>query len=372
MPPEWQHRTPVVFCVDSLKLPRITALYPDSTRTKHPAGSIHSKRTVPCIPHPLMSRPKFDIPTLLDYFPITTIPNNQPKEPKMTLFQLIKIALDQLYEQGVSKYGDADALDAHVKSEIHYLNQHYRNLENSRRSPINYRDPATRIAYVHCYVTAHGDYLVQALTNLRYHLGKHLFPNELARVSCIGGGPGSDILAILKYLDEHSEPIRKLTCYLLDGEQAWADTWTEIEDPLGIDLNLKTNFQRLDVTQPDTWTYQTNFLKADLFTLSYFVSEVRAFDSDGAVTSFLNNLLQEAKPGALVLYIDNGYDDLNEYFDGIWADTQFECLLEESNRPWNLRFSEEKTDIQAYINKFDWTPKIGSKLSLRILRKATT
>ena len=287
----------------------------------------------------------------------------------MTLFQLIKITLDELYEQGLREYGHE--LDAQIKKKMSYLSESYGNLSNSRRQPIDYRDPATRFAYVYCYVATHGDYIVQALAILRDHLAGNIFQNESARVSCLGGGPGSDILAILKYLSEQpSEPVKKLTCYLLDGEQAWADTWTEIDESLGVNLQLKTNFQSLDVTRPDTWKYQTNFLKADLFTLSYFVSEVYSLDDKGDVTAFWNNLLERAKPGAMVLYIDNGNDIFNEYFDGIWAGTDFKCLLNASNEAWTPRCSEQTTDIQTYINRFGRSPKLRGYLSLRVLRKA--
>ena len=220
---------------------------------------------------------------------------------------------------------------------------------------------------MYCYVATHGDYIVRALTKLRSHLAGNIFQSESARVSCLGGGPGSDVLAILKYLSEQpSEPVKKLTCYLLDGEQAWADTWTEIDESLGVNLQLKTNFQPFDVTQPDTWRYQKNFLQADLFTLSYFVSEVCSL---GDITP-LRDILEQAKPGALVLYIDNGHTTFDDYFDNIWMNTNFECLLNRPNEQWVPRYSEQTTDIQVYIDKFDRSPKLKGNLSLRVLRKA--
>ena len=284
----------------------------------------------------------------------------------MTLFQLIKITLDKLYEQGLHEYGDA--LDAQIKQKMLYLSKSYENLSSSQRKPIDYRDPATRFAYVYCYVATHGDYIVQALERLRSQLDRNIFQDESTRVSCIGGGPGSDILAILKYLNEQPrESAKKLICYLLDREQAWADTWTEIDESLTGDLKLNTNFQPFDVTQPDTWQYQRNFLQADLFTLSYFVSEVYSF---GASRSTLRDILEQAKPGALVLYIDNGHQIFDDYFDDIWADIDFVRLVNAPNEQWTPRYSEQTADIQTYIDKFDRSPKLRGNLSLRVLQKA--
>ena len=284
----------------------------------------------------------------------------------MTLFQLIKITLDKLYEQGLREHGQT--LDAQIKQKILYLSKSYENLGDDQHKPINYRDPATRFAYVYCYVAAHGDYMVQGLEKLRGRLGNNIFHSPSARVSCIGGGPGSDILATLKYLSEQPlEPVEKIIFYLLDGEQAWADTWTEIDDSLTGGLNLNTNFQPFDVSRPDSWRYQKLFLEADLFTLSYFVSEVYSL---GGVTALLEDILDQAKPGALVLYIDNSHQIFDDYFDGICADSDFECLLDARNERWRPRDSEQKAEIQFYIDKFDRSPKLKGNLSLRVLRKA--
>jgi hypothetical protein len=238
----------------------------------------------------------------------------------MTIFELVKLALDELYKEGLAVH--AEKLDQKIKEQIIYLSTSYSNLSRTDREPINYKDPSTRFAYVYKYVASHGDYVVQVLEKLRLYLEGPIFKSENIRVSCIGGGPGSDIIAVLKYLHERKsiEPVKKVTCYLLDREQAWADTWTEFGDSLGTELQLSTNFQPLDVTKPESWAQQTKFLEADLFTLSYFVSEVKSLDREGVVTKFWQQLFKKSKSGALFLYDDNGNDDFNSYFDKQWKD----------------------------------------------------
>jgi hypothetical protein len=69
-------------------------------------------------------------------------------------------------------------------------------------------------------------------------------------------------LGLLKYLSDYKdEPVEKITCYLLDAEQAWADTWTEIGDTLDSELQINANFQKIDVTAPNTWSAQKKFLR---------------------------------------------------------------------------------------------------------------
>lgn len=236
----------------------------------------------------------------------------------MTIFGLVKLALDELYEEGVAEF-EAD-LDKRILERLEYLSTSYGRLNSPKRKPIDYSDAATRFAYVYRYVAAHGDYIVQVLEMLRNHTGGNVFADDIARISCLGGGPGSDIVGVLKYLSEYegNEPVKKAICYLLDKEQAWADTWTELDQPLDLDVTLNTNFQRLDVTDPESWASQRKFLKADLFTLSYFISEVYTLDVDGAVSTFLSDVFEAAMPGAIFLYIDNAHSDFSDFFDDIW------------------------------------------------------
>jgi hypothetical protein len=289
---------------------------------------------------------------------------------RMTLFQLVKIALDGLYKEAKALYGPAT--DARIKAQFDYLSQSYVGLSDPNRVPIDYKDPATRFAYVYRYVATHGDYVVQLLTMASNRVGK-VFSTDTARVSCIGGGPGSDILAILKYLDDYKgkESVKKLVVYLLDKEQAWADTWTELDDKLESVVALNTNFQPLDVTDPASWTSQRKFLDSDLFTLSYFVSEVYALDKTGVVTKFWQTLFKEAKPGALFVYDDNGSDTFNDYFDNQWKTAGLELLDHGTNVQWTPRYTERADVLDEYKNKFSAWPKLKGFLSYRILRKKT-
>ena len=127
----------------------------------------------------------------------------------MTLFQLVKIVLDHLYAEGAELYGSK--LDGKITQNLEYLSESYNKLTDPARKPVDYEDPATRFAYVYKYVAAHGDYVVQVLKELAAKRGG-VFDGANARVSCLGGGPGSDIIAVLKYLDEEedTEDVKKL------------------------------------------------------------------------------------------------------------------------------------------------------------------
>jgi hypothetical protein len=185
--------------------------------------------------------------------------------------------------------------------------------------------------------------------------------------------PGSDIIGVLKYLDEYKkqESVAKITCYLLDKEQAWADTWTELDASLKMKIQLNANFQALDIADPMSWKYQRKFLQADLFTLSYFVSEVYSLDTNGAgnVTAFWQELFGSAKPGAMFICSDNGSDCFNDYFRQQCETARLEEVLCHDNIGITPSYTEQKSELAEYSKKFDHNPKVQAMMTLRVLRK---
>lgn len=56
----------------------------------------------------------------------------------MTIFEIVKIVLDQLYEEGEKIYGNK--LDQLIIDRMKYLSESYSTLKNSNRDPVNYGD----------------------------------------------------------------------------------------------------------------------------------------------------------------------------------------------------------------------------------------
>lgn len=288
----------------------------------------------------------------------------------MTLFALVKIVLDELYVEASHMFG-AD-VDAEIIKRIAYLAAVYANLTTAKHEPIDYKDPATRFAYVYKYVPAHGDYAFQFLKDARTALTRPLFPEQEARISCIGGGPGSDLIGVLKFIESRNqyEPVTAMTAYLLDREHAWSDSWAEVNKKLKMAIQFHSAFQPFDVTVPTSWESQKKFLQADLFTLSYFVSEVMALDHDGRVSKFWNTLLTGAKLGACMLFLDNGDSRFTDYFDARWLQHGGWELVDASNGIYITPSSaEQASELAVYSKKFNHMPKIKGTVSSRFLRK---
>lgn len=286
----------------------------------------------------------------------------------MTIFELMKAALDEMYEEGQEEHGAG--LDKLIAERLDYLSKSYTKLTNPDRQPLDYADPATRFAYVYRYAAAHGDYLVQLLKEAQAEVEGPLFQKENIVVTCIGGGPGSDIIGLMKYLESRKgkEPVKTVTCYLMDKEQAWSDTWMDAGQQMDFGVTLNVHVLPLDVTDEASWKSVKKPWKADLFTMSYFVSEVYSLDDGkGVVTEFWRRVLQTAKPGAMFLYNDNDYSKFTNYFDELWK-TEGLASAYSGRADRTPSSAEEKKGLGPYLAKFG-SPKLKAQLAFRLLIK---
>lgn len=277
----------------------------------------------------------------------------------LTLAQLIKLVLDEAYAEipGPDK-------DATIKQELVRLTTSYGILKDSARIPIDYSSPVARFAYIYKYTVAHADYIKQLIQSCP--VLKTLFKRADFSVAAIGGGPGSDLLGILKFMIQNGST-STLTCYLFDRERAWGDSWSEVAKPLKANFQLYPVFQQLDVTDKTTWSSYRKFLNADLFTLSYFLSEVWTFQK--TAEPFFTHCFENARPGAIFMFIDNNDagGDFAGWFDGLAKAHDVQVV---SSQSCQMAFSpdEEKLDLEPYYSKFGW-PKRESNVSFRIGRK---
>jgi hypothetical protein len=278
-----------------------------------------------------------------------------------TLMQLIKMVLDEAYQElPAEEEAEKDRL---VKAEIARLTPEYRNLTDQNRPCINYSEPVTRFAYIYKYTVAHADYIRQLIGGCPTIC--NLFTQSKVDVACLGGGPGSDLLGIMKHM-LHVRSKTKFKCFMFDKERAWGDSWSDVADNLEAPFQVFPIFEQLDVTDSATWSSYQKFLRCDLFTLSFFMSEVWRIRTQAE--PFFEHCFTQAKPGGLFLFIDNNSPQFYGWFDRLATKNGMEVV---QKRETSLAFSvdEEKTDLGVYYSKFGW-PKRESNVAYRVMRKA--
>lgn len=278
----------------------------------------------------------------------------------MNCFQLIKSVLDEAYSQIP---GDDVSKDNDIKEAIKYLRGEYRNLW--KENNITYSHPITRFAYIYTYVTSHAN-LVSTLIENHDYLGK-LFDQPRVNVACIGGGPGSDFLGILKYLMvNYKTPTVKFQ--LCDKEKTWAESWCDVDDKIDPEFRISTSYLPLNVTDPDDWKAHNKYFQSDLFTMIYFMSEI--YSLKDLANEYFANLFSQAKRGSLFLFVDNNNPKFYGWFDEL-ANKHSINTINSNVGKMSLPFHEDKNDLDIYFEKFQdiGKPKIIADVAYRIGRK---
>lgn len=156
-----------------------------------------------------------------------------------------------------------------------------------------------------------------------------------------------------------------LTCYIFDKERAWGDSWSDVARSLDAPFRVYPVFQQMDVTDSSTWSGYEKFLRADLFTLSYFISEVWKIKTQAE--PFFNHCLSRMKSGAFLLFIDNNASIFYNWIDSLAQKNTLQQI--KAGQPtYAFSNDEEKTDLGIYFKKFGW-PKRKGDVAFRIMRK---
>ena len=192
--------------------------------------------------------------------------------------------------------------------------------------------------------------------------------SEPVRVASIGGGPGSDILGILRFARENDLLNRQFRFKVLDREPKW-NRVRKLLCGTYEDADVVQHGQAFDAAVDGEWTDDWGFTQADIFTLSFFLSEVWSFNDDGAVSNFIQRFVDEARPGALFVYVDNGGAQFSPLVEAEFAREDIELVNEADHARLLISFDEQCDVLQKYREEFAQMPKLKGEVSWRLWRK---
>ncbi|MDR2410202.1 MAG: hypothetical protein LBE13_19120 [Bacteroidales bacterium] len=285
----------------------------------------------------------------------------------MNCFELIKGVLDNLWD---NLEGTEEEKVEQIKTAIDYLSKNYHRIATSEK--INYDDKYIQFAYIYVYTASHADYLFQLLTETQQK--RPIITTNNFRISSLGGGPGSDLIGCLKYIDSLPEktPL-KLKFNSFDRNHNWSFCWSnlsssfsELSDNKEQKLELYPTFHYLDITDPNSLDLFKPYLDSNLITMIYFLSEIlKCKDSS---KNFLDYLFSNVNQGTILVLVDNKMDPIKEWFNEYVNNNSYETIIEFEDKI--VASSDEEVRIlQVYKNKFNHSPKIESKVMKRVVRK---
>jgi hypothetical protein len=210
-------------------------------------------------------------------------------------FSIVKGILDGLFDEITSEDWVGE-----IRDELRHLSQEF--LEISRGNSINYQRIKTRFAFIYRYVGAHSCIMYDRIGYSPTL--KQIFSKRSVQVSCLGGGSGSELIGILKFIDT-LERRPQLTCHAYDKEKLWENSWMHLLNTLTLCPGMADDYQfrQLDVTQPFAYQRYPDLADSDLFTMNFLLSELQSTKKK-ETEIFFADLVRLAKPGACFFCVD--------------------------------------------------------------------
>lgn len=285
----------------------------------------------------------------------------------LTNFERVKAILDQLCPALDAKTGKAQNL---IQLALGFLGREYRKIWNPAEKHIDYSNEDCQAAYIYEYVGANANLIYSALCDAG-GMAHAIFQQARVEVACVGGGPGTELIGIFKYMERIGSPTKQLDCTILDHHAAWANSWpaTVSTAPAGVTVNV--NYEPLQMNNPSGWYTFTGFPAADLITFSYSLSEVWRYNGDGRVTSCLNSIISSARSGALLIYSDNAGASFDPHADrDLMGSADLQLLNRSDYKHMLVGADEDKAVLNPYKDWLGPTVKLtGKATTLALLRK---
>jgi len=269
-----------------------------------------------------------------------------------TNFQRAKLMLDAMVP---ALPGDGPAT---VKRKILSLAASYPAIWNPNVQPIDYSDPATQAAYVYTYLGANADLIYRTLRGASAE-ATALLSQPKPKIACMGGGPGSDLLGLVKFAERLAKPPKKLIVEVLDHQLAWWDMWDHTLSTFDAQFGCAANIRMMDYCKKGDWVKSDEFLKSDIFLFSYSLSEAWRYNADGSVTQFLDKVIKSAKKGSMFVYSDNSGEHFDPHFEREFiARPELSLVHRESYDQTAVSGDEQVSDLEPHRTEFVRWPKL--------------
>lgn len=283
--------------------------------------------------------------------------------------------LDDLYEQ-IPLATDEQKIEA-VRCELATLSGDY-----EKRlyfgGTINYNSPVIRFAYTYCYVASHADVMYQIIRDNQ--TVRNVLHNSETKIACLGGGPGSDLLGILKFMRLENISAQ-LKCTIYDREEIWQTCIESITEQIKVfNKRLKREpriigtviCKEMDIVNMIDKFAQEEIADINMLTISFLVSEL---NQNEAKKIFLE-IFDKISSGCIIVLIDNCSGNAHMRFDTMvneYNNLRFAnsiMTIKSEQKTFTVDWREDKKDLEPYWSKLNWHPRLKLPVHYRIYLKA--
>lgn len=233
------------------------------------------------------------------------------------------------------------------------------------RAP-NLADAARRFGYTYCYAGAHAhlcEVVMRGCQDLRRLVTNKVRSQQPLRVCIFGGGPGTEIVSLAKFLSRRvaMEDALDVEILILDREAAWEQniniSTAAVAEALtneGFEITLTTQFLEFDVcNQPGSILAQV--LGRDLYIFNHVISEV--FNRSQEIEPLVASICEAMPAGAVFLIADREQNAIVDIVIGLMERTGLEVASFRGIR--RMDYEEDCNALRdAYFPRINWRPRV--------------
>ena len=202
-----------------------------------------------------------------------------------------------------------------VRSSRSSLVKAYQQLTVADRKPIDYSSPAVQAAYIYAYAMPRAYFTSEMLRRHRNAIGKPLLPSGGIEVVSFGGGPASELVGLMDYLEDkaNGESVTSISYRVFDKDGEWSTTAERVASALTCAIKVETTYEQLDLADR-TKCATVGVSNADLIIFSYLMSELCSLNDSDQIAENFRGILSKMKTGAAMLFIDSLYPQFIQFF----------------------------------------------------------
>lgn len=276
------------------------------------------------------------------------------------MLQNFENALNNHYISGHEKNGDE--WKSVLEDRRQNLQESYTSLGVQGRSPIDYSSLGARTAYLFAYAPTRAAYALEFLRRHRAALERPLFPSGTIKVVSFGGGPASELVGLVHYLEdsELGEAVNSVQYTVYDKDSDWREAAEQVAATLRGKIEVRIVYEELDFSEKYKMS-KLDLSDVDLIFFSYVMSELATLTVKYQIRDNFLVALSSLKLGSKILFIDNLHPLFIKYFES--------CKKIVGLKEVNDDGSQVNFNIDNLIGVFDiisknhqfWTPRTNLK-----------
>ena len=239
-------------------------------------------------------------------------------EHSLHCFKVIGNAIDKSIktEQATRKVNLQEISEEVAESVIAIRDEYFSN----KVPNIPFDNPRFRQAYLYWAAPANALALESVLDldiGLQQWINAQIAIQERLKVCCIGGGPGSEILGLAKWVERNSSGPLELCALVTDKFLDWGENWFILSEEInraiaenyskdshGLPIIIKGNFAEVDVQNIEHLARVKTDGNHDIYIMSYLLSHLFSNKALAVFNRFMTDVIKNASSGTRFIFVD--------------------------------------------------------------------